>query len=333
MNNKMQRYLVNGSIVIAVLLVVYLGFKFEFKTALDILVSSDPIWVAALAAVYIGSRVLRGIKWNWLLRAVAIQVPYPRAVRLVFESLFLGAMTPGMLGADVYRILALRDKNDNALVVSSLLLERYVGLVSVVALLLLGLPQTSDIWFVDDRLSLFVTTMSVLLFAMIPGSIFLFMNNKSDYSFLKYRPLKGVAGLLLKMRAALSDFAKRPLALACFVAGGIFEVVLYVLLGYVALKAIGAPVSFGYLLATMPVVFLIIRVPISFQGIGVMEGAFIFALAPVGVSPEQSLALSLLIRIADWVFTILPGGALLVVSGVWQTRQELREQASSLGSD
>ncbi len=73
----------------------------------------------------------------------------------------------------------------------------------------------------------------------------------------------------------------------------------------------GFPVSFIEFVAVYTLVYLATLVPISLNGIGVQEVAFVYLLPHLGATPEQALALALIARVF-YVATSLPGAALIM---------------------
>ena len=88
------------------------------------------------------------------------------------------------------------------------------------------------------------------------------------------------------------------------------EVMSYVCIPYIALRALGTPVPFAYLTCAMPLVYLVLKIPLSIQDLGIQEGALVAALGPAGVAPALAIAVSLLQRAAQWASGILPGAIL-----------------------
>jgi uncharacterized membrane protein YbhN (UPF0104 family) len=97
--------------------------------------------------------------------------------------------------------------------------------------------------------------------------------------------------------------------------------VLFHLLTIVNTAAVGAAVGWsdipwGGLLVVVPLILLIGAVPISPQGLGIQEGAFVFFLHSVGATTGQALAIALVLRAKSYVLAILGGGVWLVRRGV-----------------
>ena len=105
----------------------------------------------------------------------------------------------------------------------------------------------------------------------------------------------------------------RELAAALFMSLGLHlvAVVIYKLL----LMAVGLRVPMIELLAIVPWVLLIGLIPISFNGLGLSEGAFVLLSAQSGLNPGADLAVAVLVRLVV-VAGSLFGGVLLL----WETK-------------
>jgi hypothetical protein len=71
--------------------------------------------------------------------------------------------------------------------------------------------------------------------------------------------------------------------------------------------AAGIPVSFVATLLIVPLASFLILVPISFNGLGIQEGAFMLFFGAVGVEPTQAFVLAIGPRISLLVFSLIGG--------------------------
>jgi hypothetical protein len=62
----------------------------------------------------------------------------------------------------------------------------------------------------------------------------------------------------------------------------------------------------------IPLIYLTEALPISINGLGVREGAFVFFFTQTGVSKEKALALGLLVISIRYIFVMLTGGSLFL---------------------
>ncbi len=281
------------------------------------LLALDPKMVLALIAIAMVSRVLRAFKWNLLLRARDIRISYGQAIRLSLVSHFVGAWTPGNLGGDAYRVVALRKFGKTNVVLATVLIERYAGLLTVCLFVLLTLPIT--IPYLLARSPLLVGVI-VGMIAIVALALPLLFSPKVARQISLRLPAISKSDLGRKLRdfyRTLLQYREHPLTLAAFALLTISEVLSYFVMNYLSARALGMDVSLLFFLCAMPVVHLLLRIPISVQGLGVQEGCFVFALALHGIAaPEtKGVAVSLVQRAVEWLMAIAPGGLLL-----WLTR-------------
>ncbi len=62
----------------------------------------------------------------------------------------------------------------------------------------------------------------------------------------------------------------------------------------------------------VPLIYLTEVIPISINGIGVRDSAFVFFFLQVGYTKEEALAVSLLLIMMRYTFSILFGGSLFI---------------------
>jgi uncharacterized membrane protein YbhN (UPF0104 family) len=120
------------------------------------------------------------------------------------------------------------------------------------------------------------------------------------------------------------EFFRRPGTLV-FVAGLSFLlqglVVVVNIFNALALR-LDAPVVFYFIL--IPLIAVATMIPVSLNGLGVREGAFVFFLAQVGVPEEQALSLALL-----WLVVLMASSA---IGGlVWMATPVPQKPASAPG--
>ncbi|SFL55257.1 hypothetical protein SAMN04487950_4182 [Halogranum rubrum] len=100
------------------------------------------------------------------------------------------------------------------------------------------------------------------------------------------------SGLVDAVRGVVDGYADRPAALFLAGVASLATVAATVLSTWALVTALGLSVPHVYLWATVPLVAVLVALPISVQGLGVREGAYVFLLGYVGVAPEAALAIS-----------------------------------------
>ena len=106
-------------------------------------------------------------------------------------------------------------------------------------------------------------------------------------------------------KASLPALAIGLLATIAFQSAGIFAT-------YLLGVAIGCPVSLGYYFVLLPIVWLVAMIPISINGLGLREGAFVVLFVSIGMSKEAAIAISVLF-LAQAMLQGLIGSVLFLV--------------------
>lgn len=271
----------------------------DVSQSLALLRTVDVVTVAVLAAVAIGSRVLRSVKWNLLLRSQEIRISTWHAIRLNWAGSFLAFWTPAGLGSDAYRVMALRSQRRTPAVISTLVIERYFGLLSVGLVWVLTMPLTFGyLWQASRQITLLLSIVCgvcvLVLFVFIVGFPYR----------LKARHWRRP---LTRLVHELGCYRDKRMLLFVFFLLTIVELLSYIWINCLAAHAIGVDVSFGFLVCAMPTVYLLLRLPVSIQGLGFQEGALAYVLSVGGFDPAAGVAISLLQRLIELVCFIFPG--------------------------
>lgn len=148
---------------------------FDWAEVWQLLLSASPWWLLAGVGFLAVDFALRILRWQGMLRAVNPAVGYLDATRPFLTSFALNNVLPLRAG-DVYRVFGFRTKLGMGAspVLASLLLERILDFLTLLAFLAIGLPLlAADA--VDDRLllamggGLGVVTVFGVLVLFFPG--------------------------------------------------------------------------------------------------------------------------------------------------------------------
>jgi uncharacterized protein (TIRG00374 family) len=292
---------------VACLGLVYLTV--DVQQSVRMLSSVDMRLFAALVTLAVLSRSLRAFKWNLLLRTQGVSISFWCAQQLNWIGAFFAYWTPAGLGSDLYRFGALGRDGQKSAVAATLVIERYLGIMSVGVVWLLSLPiALQHVWVISERQALAlaaVVLITVLSLPLVLGTWW-----PRCISGLVPARLTRVRQGLFRLSEQLSSFRRRPGVLMIFLVLSLLEVLSYILINYLAARALSLDVSLVFLLSAMPPVYLLLRLPVSIQGWGIQEGAFGYVLALAGFAPAAGVAISLLQRIVELVCFVVPGAVL-----------------------
>jgi uncharacterized membrane protein YbhN (UPF0104 family) len=251
---------------------------------LDELAAMLKSWHAIYFFIAVLLEVVRNVifayRWKITLSVSGIKVPFPTLVRFYFVGAFFNLFLPTALGGDVVRgyNLAVRSgkKVDAA---TSVLVERIVLLGSGV---IEDATVTTVILFVC--LGYFALTMLVFNASIMRRLI-------GALEFVKFWDLSERLG---RIYDSLYKFtAHKALLLQCFALSIICQT-LAILAAYSLALAINLKLDLVYFFMVLPMIWIITMVPLSINGLGVREGAFVFFFTTVGAPDSAALLLSFL---------------------------------------
>ena len=242
---------------------------------------------------------LSALKWKVLLRGQGVIVPYAKLIRTCLLANFVNLFSPGVLGGDAYRSIALRAHTGGvARSLPSIIADRATGLAVLVGLAATGV----SLYFVPAAPALAAGL--ILLTALLGYALLVAVIDPLLHRLIAGREhsltvlLSGILVALRPTRALGTAFA---IALV-FQLNTIFIV-------YLWSAGLHLSASVVQLFLIVPAVYLLEMVPISVSGVGLREGVYAVLFSFFGLPPEQGLALGLLTSIMRYVVNAI--GALI----------------------
>ncbi len=220
---------------------------------------------------------------------------------------FFNNLLPSAIGGDFYRGYKLKKYGlKNKELLSALITERFLGVVSLCILSLSYLIFFKQLWDIS-----IIRMFTVLSFGLLLITLFLFYPKIRHIIVNILNALK--LSFLLKLRdlllAIFDFFSKKRLFLS-----GLLLSILYQIVGVISILFIGlsieADISLVYYLTFMPIIWLVTMVPISINGMGIREQMHIILFSKIGISDETAVAISFLFFVQILLQGIL--GAVIV---------------------
>ena len=302
-------------------IVVSLGLLVVLITQVDIEHTigylADMIWVLFLAAqvLYLSGVLVRAYRWGCLVWALGVNVPWRRLASLYFVGSFFSLVLPTGVGGDAVRIYELsQDSHETASAISSVLVDRFLGLFVLFAMALLALLGGYQIVAPEIRIII------ALVFA---GSVFvvgLLLQRTWIESWGRCLGVDRVLGrfkILRELYASIHLYGSRAL-LKATIASVVFNLLL-VLANYLLGLAVGIDVSLWYYFLFVPIISAVLMIP-SIGGLGVREATYVILFGQVGVARDQALALALAYD-ATLVLTGLIGAAIYIIQSMREVRK------------
>src|SRR5207248_7588109 len=254
-------------------------------------------------------------RWQRLLRAKGIEDRVPWRVRADFVSCMVGQVLPTSIGGDASRIYETtrRHPGNGGPIAGSVLLERALGgaatllLAAVGFLLAIGRYPVGPYLVVEAIFVVGTIVLAVVLFSRAAR-----------------RPLARIAPLLARLRVdrplravyeGIHSYRDTPALLVGVLTLTVFVQAFRVLAIWMAGRAVGVDLSPRPYYVMGPLLFLVILVPFTINGLAVREAFFVSFLTRLGVDKESALATGFLFFVVTIVLA-LPGAVILALENL-----------------
>ena len=293
----------------------YILSKIDLGTTGHVLAHAQPGWWLLSLAIMAGSVWPMAWRWQRLLAARSVHESLARLVRTYFVGYAAGQVLPTALGGDASRIYETvrRHKGAGAAAAGTVLLERALGgaatlvLAAVGFALAVGHYDVGGYLWVELAFVVGAAVLGVLLFSTRLHP--LLQRVRPLLKWLRIdRPLRDVYVSVHSFRGDL------PLLVEQFALTLVVQAV-RVLAIWAAGKGVGVDLSPRPYYVMGPLLFLVMLVPFTVNGLAVRESFFVSFLGSLGVGSERAFATGFLFFVVT-IALALPGVAILLREGL-----------------
>jgi glycosyltransferase 2 family protein len=313
------------TLLVTALGTAYLVWKIDVSRTLDVLADVDPWYFLAAVALMTVTLWPMALRWQWLLRAKGIDDSLGWLTRAYFVSYAAGQILPTSIGGDAVRIFetARRHPGKGGPAAASVLLERALGGAATLALAAVGFALAVGKYDVGAYLWL---ELFFVIGTVIAGV--LIFSPRAGRMLAKGRPLLApfkLDRLAGELWSALHSYRQNAGLLLGVFALTIAVQAFRVLAIWCSGKAVGIDVSPRVYYVMGPLLFVVMLVPFTINGLAVREAFFVSFLGNVGVGADEAFAAGFLFFLVTIAMS-LPGAVILLWEGVRGPR--LRENVT-----
>lgn len=270
-----------------------------------------PPWSLATALWLSGAAILTFVgigvsaaRWLQVLAVLGVHSRWRHLFSHYLAGQFVSNVLPTTIGGDVLRVSRLsRETGLGPSTFASVVLERLSGWIVLPLITFTGLvfnPGLRELGRASAIAAAIALVTLVALFAVLVLA--------ADPRLLgRFTASEGWQRFAGAVHLGVTRMRQDPTHAVGVLAVGLGYQLVLVVAALMAAQALHIPeVGLTALLVFMPAVLIVQVLPIGISGLGIREGAFILFLKPLGVPPEQAIALGLLLYLLNLV-TSLPG--------------------------
>jgi uncharacterized protein (TIRG00374 family) len=306
---------VAASLVVTGLCLWYILSRTDLGQAARILGNANLWYAAAGLALMVGTVVPMAWRWQLLLRAREIHDSLGWLTRAYFTAYTAGQVLPTSVGGDALRIFETSRRHPvrGGAIAGSVLLERALGAAATLVLaaigfvLAIGRYDVGAYLWIEAGFVVATLALAVLLFARSARPWL-----RRTVPFVRALRLERPARAVYEGIHAYRDHGRLlgGVALVTLATQG-----LRILPIWLAGKAVGVDLSPRPYYVMGPLLFLVLLVPVTINGLAVRESFFVSFLGHLGVTSEAALATGFLFFLVN-VALSLPGALILGWEGL-----------------
>ncbi|MCR4439409.1 MAG: lysylphosphatidylglycerol synthase transmembrane domain-containing protein [bacterium] len=281
---------------------------------------ADASFLAAAFSLLFVGYLISTLRWQMLLKALGIHLPFRHLLASYCVAIFVGNFLPSTVGGDAVRAYdTMRMSGRKAGPIAAVVVDRLLGVLALVlfaaAVVLVRVEGSAHApwlrWGVLTGLVVMVA-MVAWIFWHRPAAL-----PQEDPS--SAEPRGGLSGFAGRAVGAFRAFGGNTAALTKGIGYSLLLQANVVLHYYLVAKAVGITVGLGHFFLIVPIATILTMLPITINGIGIRENAFVFLLTPFVVHPSTAIA-----------FTWIGFGMMLLYGAMGGIVYVLRRGASSV---
>ena len=298
----------------------YILWQLDIRKTIDIVVHSNLAWFFGAVAIMIGGVPPMAFRWQKLLAARGVRESWAWCNRAYFVSYTAGQVLPSAVGGDASRIYESARRHPGRLgdMSAIVILERGLGgvatltLAAVGFLLAIGQYDVGPYLWIEGVFVLGTIVLAVLFFShrmrgVLRRFVPLLRRMKLERPLRAFydgvHVFRGHVGLMVWI--FLLTLAVQAVRVLAIWMGG---------------KAVGVDLPPRPYYVMGPLLFLVMLVPFTINGLAVRESFFVSFLGALGVKADPAFATGFLFFVVTIVLA-LPGAGIVAWEGLRRTRQ------------
>jgi uncharacterized protein (TIRG00374 family) len=296
-------------ITLGVGLLLFLIARSDASTFLGSLKQADILSFAIALIISALTVLIRSYKWQLLLRVQGAELSLARLHSLNYMAIFFNNFFLGSFGGDTFRIYRTANSSNSTLgALSPIIVEKLTNILALILLAMtfgiLCLKANSPAITVADVYRIFAFTLVFLPLLYVFFHLSFYMRNAVDRRTSKIRDL-ACSFIDSVYRHDAKTIVVSFLLSVIFYLTNVVAMYFFALAGNVQISAV-------YLSFIVPMVFLVVMIPISVNGLGLQEGTFFSYFNVLGIDSSSALLIALLPRIGMLILSLI--GALLYIT-------------------
>jgi uncharacterized protein (TIRG00374 family) len=278
----------------AALLVYVFAFQIDTNEIYSVLTNANPLYYFAAYLFSVLGVLTSIVRWKLIIADSGNNSGLYELLKLYFIGIYYNTIIPGSISGDAVRAYktAQHEDGDSIELFMSVPVERLSGLIAILIVSSFSILYLSESLASTLRLQLLATI-------IIVTSALLSVTSGLTYSILQRIVARvgldnnRIPEMIDTVRESMNSLRNPRLLFTTVSLSLIFMIITFSITFLIA-RSVGTSIPFLFIAAVLPIVTLATMLPISFSGLGVREGLYVYFFDFVGVEPVTSVAIGLL---------------------------------------
>jgi glycosyltransferase 2 family protein len=295
--------------IVGIAIVTLLVWRYDARSILRLIAREQPSYFAAAIGVFLSTLALSAYRWRLLAAILRLDAPFADFLAFRFIATFANTLIPGVAGGDALRAIYLGRRTSRlGEAVASVLADRIVGLLG-----LFWLAAGAAILLKERGLPSVLTTLPILTGLI---TLALFVASPLIIRFVQVMPSR-----LSRYGGFIVTYLEHRSALLAALALSVIVQSVLAICQYLLALGIGIDAPLTLFLLFVPIAGVFASLPLTINGLGVREGAYLLLFGIAGVDRRNAIALGLL-WFACTTIGALPGALAFVATPTTDVLQQ-----------
>ena len=293
-------------------LVAVLLWRYDARPIFRILGRERADCFVAAVALYLAGQALSAYRWRLLAAFLNVRGRYREYLAYYFVGMFTNLFVLGLVGGDAAKSVYLGRRHGRmGEAIASVVADRAVGLLGVfwlvaIAAMLLNLAPIPS-WMIAAAIAVGAVTLAG----------FLASPQIARLIHLMPRPVRRAGGIV-------APYLHHPASLIPSIALSILLQISLAVCQYILAAGLGLQVPLSMFILCVPIANVFASLPLTFNGLGIREWAYLVLFGMAGMRKEDAIALGLL-----WFAATMAGGLTGAIAFVTTPAPVAREQSTA----
>ncbi|MBN1695567.1 flippase-like domain-containing protein [candidate division WOR-3 bacterium] len=300
------------SIEILKILITIGLFYYLFKTKVPLneviqnIKNLNIVYLILIILLFFLYYLIFSLRWNFLLKAQNIGISEVRSYLYIIISFFFNNFLPSGLGMDMIRSAYAGGKENFEKALGASIMERILGMIGM---MLIGIAAVFS-WKAE------FAKLSILYIGLILLTILIYYFLTSlKVSWLKEKILSvkflNLGDSIRKFYRAFKIYKNKIRTLIIGISYSVLVQIVIIIINYFIAKGLSLQIPIFALLAYIPIITVISLIPITINGLGLREAAYVYFFSLLNVTKGQAMSLSLVFFITSVIASC--GGGIVFV--------------------